>query len=49
VLIDRGDAFVFGFSKLDVMFGRLSGPGLKPVSDFARSEVENLRLPGEAR
>ncbi len=22
VLIDRGDAFVFGFSKLDVMFGR---------------------------
>ena len=22
VLIDKGDAFVFGFSKLDVMFGR---------------------------
>ena len=22
VLIDQGDAFVFGFSKLDVMFGR---------------------------
>ncbi len=22
VLIDRADAFVFGFSKLDVMFGR---------------------------
>ena len=21
-LIDKGDAFVFGFSKLDVMFGR---------------------------
>ena len=23
VLIDRADAFVFGFSKLDVMFGRV--------------------------
>ncbi len=22
VLIDKGDSFVFGFSKLDVMFGR---------------------------
>ena len=22
LLIDKGDAFVFGFSKLDVMFGR---------------------------
>ena len=22
VLVDKGDAFVFGFSKLDVMFGR---------------------------
>ena len=26
-LIDKGDAFVFGFSKLDVMFGRDDGRG----------------------
>ena len=27
VLIDKGDGFVFGFSKLDVMFGRQSAGG----------------------
>ena len=33
VLIDESDAFVFGFSKLDVMFGRLAaGGGASPVS-----------------
>jgi sulfide:quinone oxidoreductase len=26
ILIDKGDSFVFGFSKLDVMFGRLMPP-----------------------
>ena len=31
VLIDKGDAFVFGFSKLDVMFGRQRA-GRRPSS-----------------
>jgi sulfide:quinone oxidoreductase len=29
VLIDKGDAFVFGFSKLDVMFGRQALPAVR--------------------
>ena len=31
VLIDKSDAFVFGFSKLDVMFGRQTA-GCRPSS-----------------
>jgi sulfide:quinone oxidoreductase len=38
-LIDRSDAFVFGFSKLDVMFGRAS-------SDAVRLEYRDIAKPG---
>ncbi len=40
-LIDRNDAFVFGYSKLDVMLGR-SGPEQirLPYSEFAKDGVE---------
>ena len=43
-LIDKGDAFVFGYSKLDVMFGRArrrGGPA--PLRDFAKPGVRLLR------
>jgi sulfide:quinone oxidoreductase len=34
-LIDEGDAFVFGYSKLDVMFGRAEPDEVRlPYSDF---------------
>jgi sulfide:quinone oxidoreductase len=37
VLIDRGEGFVFGFSKLDVMFGRaLPSAVLHPYRDLAK-------------
>ena len=37
VLIDRSDGFIFGFSKLDVMFGRsLPASVLHPYSDLAK-------------
>lgn len=47
VLIDRGEGFVFGFSKLDVMFGRVSAPHVvhsfadvvKPGVTFVQAEV----------
>ncbi len=39
VLIDKGDAFVFGFSKLDVMFGRL-------MPAEARHPYRNIVKPG---
>src|ERR1700683_162551 len=39
VLIDQGDAFVFGFSKLDVMFGR-SAP------DHVRHQFSDIDKPG---
>lgn len=39
-LIDRGDAFVFGFSKLDVMFGRSTLPEARlPYERFSRPGV----------
>ena len=38
-LIDKSDSFVFGFSKLDVMFGR------KPI-DAVRIPYRNLAKPG---
>src|SRR5262245_52503918 len=49
VLIDKGDSFVFGYSKLDVMFGRQAPaavrhsyrdvlkPGVRFVQDVVRS------------
>ena len=39
VLVDRGDSFVFGFSKLDVMFGR-------KVPEDARHPYRDLVKPG---
>lgn len=43
-LIDKGDAFVFGFSKLDVMFGRTTGDAIRlPYADFAKPGVRLLR------
>jgi sulfide:quinone oxidoreductase len=39
-LIDRSDAFVFGFSKLDVMFGERTPEAVRyPYRDFARSGI----------
>jgi sulfide:quinone oxidoreductase len=43
-LIDRGDAFVFGYSKLDVMFGRASPDAVRiPYRDFVKPGVRLLR------
>lgn len=40
VLIDRSDAFVFGFSKLDVMFGRVPPESVRhPYRSIARPGV----------
>ena len=39
VLVDRSEAFVFGFSKLDVMFGRM-------LPDAARHPYRNIARPG---
>jgi sulfide:quinone oxidoreductase len=40
VLIDQGEGFVFGFSKLDVMFGKaLPAAVLHPYRDFAKPGV----------
>ena len=40
VLIDKGDAFVFGFSKLDVMFGRQTLEAVRlPYRDFSKPGV----------
>ena len=50
VLVDRADGFVFGFSKLDVMFGRTTGEAVthryhdivKPGVRFVRTEVRRI-------
>lgn len=43
-LIDESDAFVFGYSKLDVMFGRASPEDVRvPYADFAKPGVRLLR------
>jgi sulfide:quinone oxidoreductase len=43
-LIDRGDAFVFGYAKLDVMFGRATPEQVRlPYSSFAKPGVRLLR------
>jgi sulfide:quinone oxidoreductase len=43
-LIDKGDAFVFGFSKLDVMFGRTTPQAVRlAYSDIAKPGVRILR------
>jgi sulfide:quinone oxidoreductase len=43
-VIDKGEAFVFGFSKLDVMFGRREAEEVRlPFADFAKPGVRLLR------
>ncbi|CCV07590.1 Flavoprotein reductase [Mesorhizobium metallidurans STM 2683] len=43
-LIDRGDSFVFGFSKLDVMFGHATLDAVRmPYRNFVKSGVRLLR------
>src|SRR5579859_609041 len=43
-LIDKGDAFVFGYSKLDVMFGRASADAVRlPYAQLAKPGVRVLR------
>ncbi|MFC6236749.1 NAD(P)/FAD-dependent oxidoreductase [Longivirga aurantiaca] len=50
VLVDKGDGFVFGFSKLDVMFGRVSPEHVvhrfadiaKPGVTFVQAEVTGI-------
>ena len=40
VLIEKGDAFVFGYSKLDVMFGRETAEAVRlPYRDFVKPGV----------
>ncbi len=42
-VIDDGDAFVFGYSKLDIMFGRAGLESVRsPYSDFAKPGVRFL-------
>ena len=44
VLIDKSDAFVFGYSKLDVMFGRATLDAVRlPYSNFAHPGVHLVR------
>lgn len=44
VLIDQHDAFVFGFSKLDVMFGRAPGDAVRhPYADIVKPGVRFVR------
>jgi sulfide:quinone oxidoreductase len=43
-LIDKGDAFVFGYSKLDLMFGREDARAVRlPYSEFSKPGVRLLR------
>jgi len=43
-LIDKGDAFVFGYSKLDVLFGRAGADAVRlPYADFAKPGVRLLK------
>ena len=43
-LIDRGDAFVFGYSKLDVLFGRTGAEAVRlPYADFVKPGVRLLK------
>jgi sulfide:quinone oxidoreductase len=43
-LIDKSDAFVFGYSKLDVMFGRLTADAVRlPYADFVKRGVSLKR------
>jgi NADPH-dependent 2,4-dienoyl-CoA reductase/sulfur reductase-like enzyme len=49
-LIDKGDAFVFGYSKLDVMFGRMTLDAVRlPYRDFVKPGVRQLKNAGCTR
>ena len=44
VIVERNDAFVFGYSKLDVMFGRVRPEEIRrPYTDLAKPGVRFLR------
>src|SRR5690242_7129399 len=44
VLIDKEDGFVFGFSKLDVMFGRTAADAVfHPYGDLAKAGVRFVK------
>ena len=44
ILIDQNDAFVFGYSKLDVMFGRTTPDAVRlPYRDIAKRGVRFLQ------
>jgi sulfide:quinone oxidoreductase len=44
VIVDRSDAFVFGYSKLDLMFGRVRPEEIRlPYADFGKPGVRLLR------
>ena len=43
-LIDKNDAFVFGFAKLDLMFGKATGESVRmPYAEIAKPGVRVLR------
>ena len=43
-LIDKNDHFVFGFSKLDVMFGHAEAPAVRlPYANFAKPGVQLIQ------
>src|SRR5579864_7240210 len=43
-LIDKGDAFIFGYSKLDVMFGRTTLDAVRlPYKEFVKPGVRFLQ------
>jgi sulfide:quinone oxidoreductase len=49
VLVDQSDAFVFGFSKLDVMFGRADPEGVRhPYSDLVKPGVQFVQAKVQA-
>ena len=44
MLIDKAEGFAFGFSRLDVMFGRLGVPGREGQVDPAHLVVPELHV-----
>jgi sulfide:quinone oxidoreductase len=43
-LIDKSDHFVFGFSKLDIMFGHTEAQAVRlPYANFAKSGVQFIQ------
>ena len=49
-LIDKGDAFVFGYAKLDVVFGRATLDAVRlPYKSFVKPGSPGLRAPNPFR